>query len=245
MGATALFTRSPVALFFAARGSSGALRAVRLVLPYLLPGRLRCRRWLAVVLTGVVGLFPMTSMLSSSVQSDSLSFTLATLALLAALEVRRRPNDLRGIAVLGVGLGLLLVTKVHFFALVGTAVGAMIVTQRFEARDARRWPVESALLAVPAIALESIQVWTQWGSTPLIAAGQLGELPNYRTALAGGVTGIAGYIGRITSFTFLDHTFGREFTRFWGVFGWVDTPLVLGSPVVTVALCVLIAGISI
>jgi hypothetical protein len=245
MGATALFTRSPMALFFAARTLSVALLAISLVLTYLLLRRLRCRRSLALVLTGVVGLFPMTSMLSSSVQSDSLSFTLSTLALLAALEVRRRPHDLRWIAVLGVGLGLLLVTKVHFFVIVGAAVGATIVTQRFEARDTRRWPLEAALLAVPALALESIQVWTQWGSPPLIAAGQLGELPNYRTALAGGITGIAGYIGRITTFTFLDHTFGREFSSFWGVFGWVDTPLVLGSPVITVALWFLFAGISI
>jgi Predicted membrane protein (DUF2142) len=245
MGTTALFTKSPVALFFAARTLSVALLAISLVLTYLLLRRLRCRRSLALVLTGVIGLFPMTTMLSSSVQSDSLSFTLSTLALLAALEVRRRPHDLRWIAILGVGLGLLLVTKVHYFAIVGVAVGAMIVTQRFEARDARRWPLEAALLLVPAIALESIQVWTQWGSPPLIAAGQLGDIPDYRSALAGGAAGIAGYIGRITTFTFLDHTFGREFSSFWGAFGWVDTPLVLGSPAITVAAWFLIAGISI
>ena len=245
MGTTALFTKSPVSLFFAARTLSVALLAISLVLTYLLLRRLRCGRSLALVLTGVIGLFPMTTMLSSSVQSDSLSFTLSTLALLAALEVRRRPHDLRWIAVLGLSLGLLLVTKVHYFAIVGTAVGAMIVTQRFEARDARRWPLEAALLLVPAIVLESIQVWTQWGSPPLIAVAQLGDIPDYRSALAGGPAGIAGYVGRITTFTFLDHTFGREFSSFWGVFGWVDTPLVLGSPAITVAVWFLIAGISI
>jgi hypothetical protein len=245
MGVTALFTKSPVALFFAARILSVALLAVSLLLTYVLLRRLRMGLMLALTLTGVIGLFPMTTMLSSTVQSDSLSFTLSTLALLAALELRRHPHDLRWIAVLGLGLGLLAVTKVHFFAIVATAVAAMIVTQRLDARDARRWPLETAVALVPLIVLESIQVWTQWGSPPLIAPAQLGEIPNYRSALAGGIPGVAGYIGRITSFTFLDHTFGREFGSFWGVFGWVDTPLVLGSPGITISVWLLIAGISI
>ena len=245
MGATALFTRSPVALFFAARILSVALLAVSLLLTYVLLRRLRMGRMLALALTGVIGLFPMTTMLSSTVQSDSLSFTLSTLALLAALELRKRPHDLRWLLVLGLGLGFLAVTKVHFFAIVATAVGAMIVTQRLDARDARRWRLETVVVLLPAIVLESIQAWTQWGSPPLIAPAQLGEIPNYRSALAGGIPGVAGYIGRITTFTFLDHTFGREFSSFWGVFGWVDTPLVLGSPGITIAVWLLIAGISI
>jgi hypothetical protein len=245
MGVTALFTSSPVALFFASRTLSAALLAVSLVLSYAVLRQLRLGRALALMLTGVIGLFPMSSMMSSTVQSDSLSFTLATLALLAALELRSGPHDLRWIAVLGVALGLLLVTKVHYFAIIATAVAAMIVTQRIEARDGRRWSLEAAMLIVPAIVLESIQIWTQWGSPSLVATGQLGELPNYRTALAGGPAGIAGYIAHIASFTFLDHTFGREFGSFWGVFGWVDTPLVLGSPVITVAAWFLIAGVSI
>jgi hypothetical protein len=244
MGATALFTRSPVALFFAARTLSVALLAISLVLTYLLLRRLRTGPLLALALTGVIGLFPMTTMLSSSVQSDSLSFTLSTLALLAALQLRRSSHDMRWITVLGLALGLLLVTKVHYFAIVAVAVGAMLVTQRLEARDARRWPLEAAVLIVPSIVLESVQLWTQWGSPPLIAATQLGDIPDYRSALAGGIPGIAAYVGRITSFTFLDHTFGREFTSFWGAFGWVDTPLVLGSPGITVAAWFLIAGIS-
>jgi hypothetical protein len=245
MGATALFTSSPVALFFAARALSAALLAISLVLTYMLLRRLRCGRALALTLTGVIGLFPMSSMMSSSVQSDSLSFTLATLALLAALELRGRPHDLRWIAVLGVALGLLLITKVHFFAVVTAAILAMLLTQRIDARDARRWPVEAALLVLPSAIFESIQLWTQWGAPSLISAGQLGELPNYRAALAGGPGAVASYIAHITSFTFLDHTFGREFGSFWGVFGWVDTPLVFGSPVVTVVLWLLISGLSI
>ena len=245
MGVTALVTSSPVALFFAARAVSAALLAISLVLTYMLLRRLRCGRALALTLTGVIGLFPMSSMMSSSVQSDSLSFTLATLALLAALELRSRPHDLRWITVLGVALGLLLVTKVHFFAVVTTAILAMLLTQRLDARDARRWPLETALVVLPSAVMESIQVWTQWGAPALISAGQLGELPNYRTALTGGPGAVASYIAHITSFTFLDHTFGREFGSFWGVFGWVDTPLVLGSPVVTVVVWLLISGLSI
>lgn len=245
MGATSLFTKSPTSLFFAARSLSAGLLALSLVLTYLLLRRLGCGRALAITLTGVVGLFPMSTMLSSYVQSDSLSFTLATLALLAALELRRRPHDLRWMAVLGVGLGLLLVTKVHYFAIVAAAVVAMLLTQRIDTRDSRRWPIEASLLAAPSIALEAIQLWTQWGSPPLIAAGQLGNVSDFRSALAGGIVTTAQYIGGLARFTFLDHTFGREFGSFWGVFGWVDTPLVLGSPWVTIVVWFFISGLSI
>ena len=245
MGITSLFTGSPTSLFFAARALSAGLLAVSLVLTFLVLRRLGCRRTLALMLTGVVGLFPMSTMLSASVQSDSLSFTLATLALLAALELRRRSHDLRWMAVLGLALGLLLVTKVHFFAIVGAAALAMLVTQRIDMRDSRRWPTEALLLVAPSIALEAVQVWTQWGSPPLITPGQLGNVSDFRSALAGGLGASVQYVAGLVGFTFLDHTFGREFGSFWGAFGWVDTPLVLGSSSVTVIVWLLIAGMSI
>ena len=245
MGVASLFTASPVALFFAARSLSVALLVPSLLLTYLVLRRLDCSRALALALTAVVGLFPMSSMLASSVQSDNLSFTLAMLSLLAALELRRDPHRATWMGVLGLAFGALLVTKVHYAAIVGLAIGAMLVTQRLDARDARHWPRDVALLLTPAVVLESIQQWTQWAAPPLISAGQLGELPNYRAALAGGPSSVAAYVTHIVSFTFLDNTFGREFGSFWGVFGWVDTPLLLGSPAITTAVWLLqIAGMS-
>ncbi len=245
MGIVSLFTSSPVALFFAARSLSVALLVPSLLLAYLVLRRLDCGRALALALTAVVGLFPMSSMLASSVQSDNLSFTLVMLSLLAALELRRDLHRAAWMGVLGLALGALLVTKVHYAAIVGAASVAMLVTQRLDARDARQWPRDVALLAAPSVALEAIQQWTQWAAPPLISAGQLGELPNYRAALAGGPSYVAAYASHIVSFTFLDNTFGREFGSFWGVFGWVDTPLVLGTPSVTTAVWLLIAGMSI
>jgi hypothetical protein len=245
MGVTSLFTSSPVALFFAARSLSVALLALSLLFTYLILRRLRCGFALSLALTAVVGLFPMTSMMASSVQSDNLSFTLVSLALLAGLELRQRPHHRAWTAVLGLALGALLVTKVHYFAIVAVAVVAMLVTQRIDQRDARGWRLQVALLVLPAIALQSIQVWTQWGAPPLIAPSQLGDVADIRTALAGGPGAIAAYAAHILTFTFLDNTFGREFGSFWGAFGWVDTPLVLGSPAVTVAVWFLFAGMSI
>jgi hypothetical protein len=245
MGVTSLFTSSPVALFFAARSLSAALLVPSLLLAYLVLRRLDCGRALALVLTAVVGLFPMSSMLASSVQSDNLSFTLAMLSLLAALELRRDPHRAPWMAVLGVALGALLVTKVHYAVIVGFAAVAMLVTQRVDAHDARHWARDASMLVMPSVVLESIQQWTQWAAPPLISAGQLGELPNYRAALAGGPSSIVAYVAHIVSFTLLDNTFGREFGSFWGVFGWVDTPLVLGSPGVTTLVWLLIAGMSI
>jgi hypothetical protein len=244
MGLVSLFTSSPVALFFGARMLSAALLIPSLLLAYVLFRRLRCTRRLSLAMTGVTGLFPMTSMMASSVQSDNLSFTLVMLVLVAALEVRAKPHHRKWLGVLGLALGALLVTKVHYFAIVAFAVGAMLLTQRLDSRDRRGWPVELALLAVPSLVLESVQQWLWWGSPALISTAQLGDVPSYRTALAGGPQAIAGYIVNTVSFTFLDHTFGREFGSFWGVFGWVDTPLVLGSQGLTAVVWLLIAGIS-
>jgi hypothetical protein len=244
MGVTSLFTTSPVALFFAARALSVALLVASLLFSYMVLRRLRCSRVLSLVLTGVIGLFPMTSMMASSVQSDNLSFTLVTLSLLAALEVRERPHDRLWIAILGLALGALIVTKLHFFGIVAFAAVAMIVTQRMDLRDTRGWPAELGLLAVPAIVLESIQVWTQWGAPQLITPVQLGDVPDFRAAFAGGPGAVVDYAAHLVTFTFLDNTFGREFGSFWGAFGWVDTPLVLGSTAVTAVVWLMIAGIS-
>jgi hypothetical protein len=245
MGATSLFTSSPVALFFAARSLSVALLVLSLVFTYLILRRLRCGFALSLPLTAVVGLFPMTSMMASSVQSDNLSFTLVSLALLAALELRQRPHQRAWTAVLGLALGALLVTKLHYFAIVAIAVVAMLVTQRIDQRDGRGWRLEVALLVLPAVLLESLQVWTQWGAPALIAPSQLGDVADIRAALSGGPGAVAAYAARIVTFTFLDNTFGREFGSFWGAFGWVDTPLVLGSTAVTAAVWLLFAGMSI
>lgn len=244
MGVVSLVTSSPVALFFGARALSVLLLIPSLLLSYFVLRRLRCTRKLSLTLTAVIGLFPMTSMMASSVQSDNLSFALVVLVLLAALELRARPHHRVWMAVLGLALGALLVTKVHYFALVAIAVGAMLLTQRLQMRDARRWPLELAVMAVPSIILEGLQVFLWWGSPPLISATQLGEVPNYRAALSGGLASTASYVVNIFSFSFLDNTFGREFGSFWGVFGWVDTPLVLGSPAITSVVWLLIAGIS-
>ncbi|HEX2647781.1 MAG TPA: DUF2142 domain-containing protein, partial [Candidatus Dormibacteraeota bacterium] len=245
MGIASLFTSSPVALFFAARLLSTALLVPSLLLTFAVLRRLGCSPQLSLVLTGVAGLLPMSSMMASSVQSDNLSFTLVMLALLAALEVRRSPHSMWWLAVLGAALGGLLVTKVHYFLVVAAAVGAMILTQRLDRRNWHRWPRELAVLVAPIVLLEAVQVWFQWSAPPLISTGQLGDLPDYRAAIAGGPLSIATYAGRTLGFSFLDHTFGREFGSFWGVFGWVDTPLVLGSPGITFAVWGFIAGLSI
>ena len=245
MGLVSLFTSSPVALFFGARLFSAALLIPTLILTYMLLRHLRLRRTLALTVTAVVGLFPLTSMVAASVQPDNLSFTLVMLALVAAFEVRANLHHRVWIALLGLASGMLLVTKVHYFAIVAVAIGAMLLTQRLHLRDKKDWPIELALLAIPSIVLEAVQQSLWWGSPPLVAATQLGDLPTYKLALAGGPPAVLSYVTNTVSFTFLDHTFGREFGSFWGVFGWVDTPLVFGSHAVTTVVWLLIAGVSI
>ena len=105
----------PLFIFFGARIFSVVLLVGTLLLVHATARLLHFRPWPAVLLTACVGLFPMTTFVSSYVQPDNLGFTVASLAFYLALRVRRNPRNFGTIAALGVTLGMLLVTKLHFF----------------------------------------------------------------------------------------------------------------------------------
>jgi hypothetical protein len=219
LGALRLAGASLVVAFFAARVFSVVLLAASLVLTYGMARELGHRRRFALFLTAIVGFFPLTTFIASYVQPDNLSFALVSLCLYSALRALRRPEDGRVIALLGLALGALCVTKLHFFACAAAVTLPMVAVAalRWPAGRSRLW--RAALLVAPTLALGSIHLWSIWGC------------PNYHTR------GAEAPDRLLFTITWLKRALidfysesGATHRSFWGVFGWMDTPLVIGGP---------------
>jgi 4-amino-4-deoxy-L-arabinose transferase-like glycosyltransferase len=202
-------------LFFAARVFSVLLLVGSLLLTFATARELRLRPALALAVTAVIGFLPLTSFVSSYVQPDNLAFTLVSLCFLLALRARRRPDSGRALGWLGLALAALLVTKVHFFACVAVPVFAMFAADAL----ARHRPLKQGLLGLvplclPSLLAGAVYQWTIWGT------------PNYLTnpdLANGGTPLLVKVVG-----TLRDYYNGASHRSFWGVFGWMDTPLVIG-----------------
>lgn len=210
-----LFSDRVSVLFFGARMLSVLLLAGSLILGYGILRELRLTKIRSLALVAAVGFFPVVTFVSAAVQPDILSFFLSTLCFYCALRLRRPASEWCWLLVLGIGLGALIVTKYHFFLLTGSTVAALIVCEHIF----RRLPVIALLrkltiLFLPAVIFFSVQVWVYWGR-PIannFERPKLGMLAGIQNALADFFAG------------------GLGFDSWWGVFGWTDAPLIIGSP---------------
>jgi 4-amino-4-deoxy-L-arabinose transferase-like glycosyltransferase len=202
-------------VFFGSRVFSVLLLMVSLVLVFATARELGLRRRRALLLTACVGFFPLTTFVSSYVQPDNLSFTLVSLCLYLTLVARRRAGDDRVFALLGLAFGMLCVTKQHYFActLAATLPTLAVALARRPAGE-RRWIRSAALLAAPTAILGAVHLWTIWGST------------NFHTQKAHSpdalIFALAGFKKAL-----LDFYSGTTHLSFWGIFGWLDAPLVI------------------
>jgi hypothetical protein len=128
-------------------------------------------------------------------------------------QFRRTP-----VALLGLALGALLVTKLHFWLCVAAPVLAMLAgeTGRLP-RERRRWLGGSLLLLLPSLALGGAYWWTVRGTANYFAPAAE-RAPPLLLAVARGLR---------------DFSAGMAHRSFWGVFGWLDTPLQIHDPATT------------
>jgi hypothetical protein len=204
-----------VFIFYGARLFSVVLLAPSLVLTYASARELRLRPWLALVITACIGLFPMTSFVASYVQPDNLTFTLVSWSSYWALVARRSNARPSAVALLGLGLGALLVTKQHFYLAVTAAVVAMIVAEgMYRSWNSRRWLGVGLLLIAPSAATGSVYLWTIWGTKPYYST-----MPEHSSTILFVIDGLQK--------AFVDFYSGTTHYSFWGIFGCMDTPLVI------------------
>jgi hypothetical protein len=208
-------------LFFTARLMSTALLVVTLWLAHATLGRTGCRSVLALLITACIGMFPLTTMMASSIQPDNLSFTLAALVFYLAVRVRQSPEDWWPMFGLGLALGALFVTKQHYFVAVAVPIVGMLIAVGFNHRYGRwYWLRAMFILASPTALLGGMYYWTICGLDyhPLRTSGLLHGAHGIQKLLV-----LAEEVRK----ALLDYYAGVTHDSFWGQFGWMDTPLVI------------------
>lgn len=213
-----LFNSGPVFLFFGARLLSVVFLAGSLVLIYMVLRELRLRKAVALMLTAIVALFPLTIFVSSSVQPDNLTMFLVLLCSYCALLFRRGgSNDFRLNIVLGLALGALLVTKYHIFLFTAFAVFGTVISEHiFRRRTATALARKIAILLIPAILLFMVQLWIVWGGGQITGR-------NLHSASVSLTTGIRNALWDY-------YRVGPAWISWWGTYGWMDASLVIWSP---------------
>jgi 4-amino-4-deoxy-L-arabinose transferase-like glycosyltransferase len=239
MNGIRLFSSRLTALYFGARLFSVVLLAASLLLVYAIACEMRLGRKRALLLTALVGFFPLTTFVSSYVQPDNLSFTMVMLSCYLAGQVKRHPDSTGRLALLGLALGVLSVTKFQFYASLLPGVLGLIVAEKLVGHGKRiGWPRLLAIFFAPALAVLAVQAWVVAGShsslmilsNPSTAHSELSE------AAARG-EGALHFILQGIPLAFSNFYLNTEdnltsstFQSFWGRFGWLDTPLIILTP---------------
>jgi regulator of sirC expression with transglutaminase-like and TPR domain len=197
--------------FMSARVFSLVLLMVSLSCSYGVCRELGHSRRFGLALTAAIAFFPLTQFISAYVQPDNLSFALVSLIFYFAARARREPDRIGQVAVLGICFGVLLVTKPHH--LVCTLPPTLVcwaVAARRASIHWRRIVLQLAAVGLPILVLGSIYLWTIWD-----ARTYYGE-----TAAVG--RNVVNGLRKALS----DFYAGATHRSFWGLFGWMDTPLV-------------------
>jgi 4-amino-4-deoxy-L-arabinose transferase-like glycosyltransferase len=231
MGILHRFSGRLTVLFFGARAFSVLLLIPSLVLVYAVARELRFTKKRALLFTGIVAFFPLTTFVSSYVQPDNLGFTAVMLCCYLALLVRRRPRNLKLLVSLGLALALLLATKYHFYVAVLVPILGMLVSDGLLRPWRLGWMRTFALLLLPSLVVGAVETWVTFGSkTYGILDNANTEHDEFARAAAGGLLSetrflLDGLGAALDNF----YLHGSTFHSFWGLFGWLDAPLVIIS----------------
>jgi hypothetical protein len=208
-------------VFFGARLLSVLMLAGTLLLSY---GTLRAQgqsRKMSLLVTAVLGFFPMASFVASYIQPDNLSWLLVSACFYFSLRVRRRPEGWVNQALLGLAFGALLITKAHYFLVVALPVAGLLAGELWWSQlSGRRCLAAVALLVLPSLAMGAVHAWTQVG---IPHAVQPPAIPEH----------VLGHLWYWTKKSLGDYYVGLTHDSFWGTFGWLDTPLVFNNEALT------------
>jgi len=209
----------PVAVVFGARIFSVLLLVCSLLLSYATVRELRLRRDLALLLTACIGFFPLTSFVSSYIQPDNLAWTLVSLCYYLGLVARRKPNSAGVLALLGLALGGLLVTKFQFFVCVFVPTLGMLTVEIYRPGSGCliRCVRAGLLLVLPSLLLGAVHLWVVWGSANFYSGPA--SYTHFNQFVLGGF--------RVA---ILDYFVDATHQSFWGIYGWMDTPIQIHSP---------------
>ena len=228
-----IFTNSLAAAFFGARLLCVFLMMAGLYFNYRTALLLGIPRTTSAAIVAAIGIFPMTSTISSYVQPDNLAYALVSAAIFFAAKLRGSMPTPTSVALLGISLGLLAITKYQFFLTAALPALALTAAQFLRGKHSSA-QVSSTFLVLlgPSIALIAIQhffvdVHTSLGrTTPSdISTAYLSSVA------ANGVLPALRYVASsLFSAFFGCFATGLCAAGFWQVLGWGDTPIVILNP---------------
>lgn len=144
-------TNSLVAMFFSARLLCVFLMMVGLFFCYRTALNIGVLKWTSVALVAATGFFPLTTLVSSYVQPDNLSFALVAAALFLATQFERSPRSRTVLFWLAIVLGALAVTKYQFFVSVAVPVFLVVAFCSRRGTATKTTLIRLIVLAIPTI----------------------------------------------------------------------------------------------
>jgi hypothetical protein len=188
-------------------------------------------RFTPLAVATLVSFQPMITANSSTVSNHALEICLFTLALWLVIRVARHGLSWPGVLALGLTVGLGLLTRNSFLAIL-PALGLLALWDLLRGRrEARRTP--SKLLRWLALAALIAAMAALWYGQPLRALEQG----------PGGAPGGVGAASLTSAVGFLrDYDWGKYtalFGMYWAIFGWNDTIMPLGVYYALLAFCLL------
>ncbi len=245
MRAVSLFTGSLVAIFFSARMLCVFLTMLGLYFNYRTALNLRVPRWTSVALVAAVGLFPLTTFVSSYVQPDNLVYALVSAILFFATELRPGKLPVSIVAALGASLGLLAITKYQFFLSAAIPVALFVALRLMQAPSAAARRIAAlGTLTLPTALLLAVQyLAVNRASAPGATAMHTDMNFAYlRSTVALGPIASVLHLAAAALSGFTDcFVTGGCAATFWQTIGWVDTPIVIVNPIVELSIRALIA----
>jgi hypothetical protein len=245
-------TNSLTATFFGARLLCVFLTMIGLYFSYRAALNLSVPRWTAVALVIATGFFPLTTLVSSYVQPDNLSFALAAAALFLATQFERTARPRLTLCCIATVLGALSVTKYQFFVSVAAPVTLVVIFCSRGRVTIGRTIARAIALAIPAIAFLAIQ-FTIVSSPPWRVRSEVHAEFGASQGIFGTITSVfhsgsaiaLSYFAQNSLNAFRDfYISGPNSATYWGTVGLWDVPIVIGAPPIAFTLRILISLLS-
>ena len=186
--------------------------------------RLHVRKVHALALLAIVAFFPLTSFIGSYVQPDGVAFLIVSALLLVTLRIRDGHVDARHAVAYAVLAAALYGTKLQFAVAVGlaTIVPAAIAYTRMASVQLRAFAASILLFSLAT--MFAVTRWVMHGSD---AASYFQGRRTLTSALVEHVpTGVTTFLSTEFRVAMSDlYGGGISQQSFWGVFGWLDTPI--------------------
>jgi hypothetical protein len=251
LGLASLVTRSPSALFFAARLFSTVLLIPTLLLVYAIARQIGLRREIALAMTAITGLLPLTSFVFSYVQPDALSAPLVLAALYASMRWWRQSRSVAWPTIVGLAMAFLLVTKTEYWEVTAIAIAVSAVTLQLSkgTRDLGRFGFSVLVGTVPSITFWAIETHIYSGAPPSAVwpasnPGIANQIALH-TARAAGLLPLLDFAVVSTLNSLVILFLGIPSMTFWTLFGWEDAALQFGTPFITSLVAILIMAATV